>query len=250
MGKYDYIPVSNDTDSISFRKQDGSPFTEEEQKRLIEEINQIMPKMIEFEHDGYFETVVVVKAKNYVMRTHAGKVKYKGSSILDQKKEPALRELLNRLIVDLMDNDGQSVVDIYHEYIKEAANIKDISRWAVKKSVSAKVLSPVRTNEQVIFDAIKHKNPREGDKFYLYTAIEGARQKVEKGEPVFLKSGKPSMVPNYILKCVDDWDNDSYQEHYLKRVYATISILENILDLNKFIKYHNKSNQSLVSKLP
>jgi DNA polymerase elongation subunit (family B) len=249
IAKYNYIPVSNDTDSISFRKPDGSPFTDQEQQELIDEINALMPSKIEFEHDGYFETVLVVKAKNYIMRDYNGKVKYKGSSIKDQKKEPALREMLGELILDLMDTNGKNLKDIYHKYIKEAMDIQDINRWSVKKSISDKVLNPSRKNEQVILDAVKHRNPREGDKFYLYTALDGERQSISKGEPVFLKNGSPKMEPNNILKCVEDWSGDEYKEHYVKRVYMTLSILENLIDLDEFVKYHNKSNHKKLQEL-
>lgn len=246
MKSYNYIPVSNDTDAISFRKQDGSPFSKEEQNKLIDEINSLLPEMLEYEDDGYFETVLVVKAKNYVMRTPDMKVKKKGASLVDMKREPALREMLGELITDLMDTEGANALKIYHKYIQEAMNIQDINRWVVKKSISDKVLNPQRTNEQVVLDAVKHKNPREGDKFYLYTALDGKRQKVAKGEPVFLKSGEPSMIPNNILKCAEDWRGDEYKIHYIKRVYMTLCILENLLDLDQFIKYHNKGNHKLL----
>lgn len=144
---------------------------------------------------------------------------------------------------------NEEILNIYKTYIQEACNIQDISRWAVKKSISTKVLNPSRTNEQVILDAVKHKNPREGDKFYLYTALDGERQKISKGEPVFLKSGEPSMVPNNILRCVEDWSGDEYKDHYIKRVYMTLCILKDLLDMDKFIKYHNKSNKPLLEKL-
>jgi hypothetical protein len=246
MKTHNYHITNCDTDSISFRKMDEKPFTDEEQKNLLEEINKIMPNMIEYEDDGYFESVLIVKAKNYVLRDLDGNITYKGSSIKDQKKEPALREMLNKLILDLIDNEGKNIEDIYHRYIQEAMNIQDINRWAVKKSISEKILNPSRKNEQVILDAVKHKNPREGDKFYLYTAIDGERQKISKGEPVFLKDGTPKMEPNNILKTVDDWNKDDYKEHYVKRVYMTLCILENLIDIDKFIKYHNKGNHKLL----
>ena len=246
---HDFIPVSNDTDAISFRKQDGTPFSQEEQDKLIDEINSIIPKMLEYEDDGYFETIIVVKAKNYVMRTPDMKVKFKGSSLIDVKKEPALRELLNECIMDLLDTEGENCLDIYHKYIKEANNIQDISRWATKKSITDKVLKPARTNEQKIFDAVKHLNPREGDKYYVYTADAGLNQKVVKGELVFLKSGEPKMEKTTKLKVVEEWSNDEVKAHYTKRVYMTIDILKNVLDMEQFIKYHNKSNSKLLEEL-
>lgn len=141
------------------------------------------------------------------------------------------------------------IIDIYKQYIIEANNIKDINRWTTKKSVSKAVLNPTRTNEQKVLDAVKHKNPREGDKFWLYTALDGMKQAIAKGEKVFLKSGEPKMVENRILKCEDEWSGDEDKVHYTKRVYMTLSILENLLDLDKFVKYHNKGNQKLIGGL-
>jgi hypothetical protein len=155
---------------------------------------------------------------------------------------------LNTLVDDLLEG-GNNINDIYHKYIKEAYNIQDPQRWSVKKSVSSKVLNPERANEQNAYDAIKHKEPREGDKFYLYTALDGERQDIAKGELVFNKKGEPKMIPHNILKCVEDWDNDAYRDHYIKRVYMTIRILENLLDMESLVKYHLKSNQEELHKL-
>jgi hypothetical protein len=149
----------------------------------------------------------------------------------------------------ITEEQQEKIRKIYHKYIKEACDVQDITRWAVKKSVSDKVLNPQRTNERVILDAIKHKDPREGDKYFLYTALDGMRQKVAKGEPVFLKNGDPSLIPNNILKLTEEWSGDEYKEHYVKRVYMTLCILENLLDIGKFIKYHNKSNKKKLEEL-
>ena len=248
--KHNFKIVCCDTDSIAFNKQNGSPFSSEEQEFLINEINSLLDDRLIYEDDGYYEKIVVVKAKNYITQcARTGKVSYKGSSIKDQKKEPALREMMDTIINDLLETEGANVVEIYEQYIVEAMNIKDISRWATKKSVSKAVLNPARKNEQKILDAIEHKEPREGDKFWLYSAIDGEIQKVEKGEPVFLKSGEPKMIENKILRCVDEWQGDEDKLHYVKRVYNTIKILETVLDMEQFIKYHNVGNRKLLDML-
>lgn len=249
INQYNYIPACNDTDSISFRKPDGSPFTKEEQQKLIDEINSYLPEMLIYEHDGYFESILVIKAKNYVLREHNGKVKKKGSSITDVKRELALREMLDKLIADIMDNDSKNCVDIYNKYCLEAYNIQDIDRWTTKKSITKAVLNPTRTNEQKVLDAVQHKSPKEGDKFWLYSAIDGEKQDVKKGEPVFLKDGTPKMVDNCILKLNEDWSGDEDKWHYVKRVYMTLEILKNVLDISQFTKYHLKSNRKLLEEL-
>jgi DNA polymerase elongation subunit (family B) len=238
-----------DTDSISFRKQDSSPFLKEEQQTLINEINSLMSEMIEFEHDGYYDTVLVIKAKNYVMRTSEGsELILKGSSLKDTKKEPALKEMLQKLIMDLIDTNGEHIVDIYNKYIKEAYNIQDIKRWVTKKSITKAVMNPERLTEQKVLNALKGKNFQEGDKIWVYSAIDGEKQKIVKGEPVFFKKTKePKMVPNTVLKLEEYWDGDYDRIHYVQRVWDTIMILENLLDKDQIIKYHLKSNQKLLN---
>jgi len=245
-----YVMTNADTDSISFRKPDGSEFSKEEQVKILQDLKTIMPNMIEYEDDGYYSRVLVLKAKNYVLKKHGEtKLKYKGSGIKDQKKEVALREMLDTLIADIIDTDGVNVVDIYHKYIKEACSIKDISRWTTKKSISKAIFNSTRKNETKILDAVTHLNPREGEKYHLYVAVDGEIQEVKKGVPTFLKDGTPKMIPNEILKVSSDWSGDEFKEHYVKRVYSTISILKNIIDMDKIVKYNNKSNLGKLKQL-
>lgn len=244
--------ISNiDTDSISFYKPGYSEFTKKEQEQLISQVNEIMPGLVEYEHDGYFEHFIVVKAKNYVMQEKGqDKLKMKGSSILDQKKEPALRELMNSFIDNILETEGENLVEIYESYIQEAMNIKDISRWATKKSITKKVLNPGRANEQKVLDAVQHKDIQEGDKVWLFTAIDGMKKKVVKGEVQYDKKGNAKMVENCILKLQEDWQSGEEDKlHYVKRAYDTVKIFENIIDINNFIKYHNKGNKKLLEKL-
>ncbi len=79
-----------------------SEFTKEEQDALIAEINEHMPELIKYAHDGYYKTVAVLKAKNYILVEPSGKVKLKGSSIKDQKKEPRWK-IINHLSYRLFD---------------------------------------------------------------------------------------------------------------------------------------------------
>jgi DNA polymerase elongation subunit (family B) len=242
MPRHDWKLVNLDTDSLSFCKNDGSKYTEQEKQMIFEGLNKIMYS--EWEDDGEFDKLIVIKAKNYVMKTSDGKIKIKGSSIMDAKKEPALREMLEKLLMDLMDTNGDNYVNIYEDYIQEAVDIQDINRWAVKKSITDKVLNPGRKNEQVVLDAIVHLNPREGDKYFLYNSVDGERQKMVKGEPQYYKDGRPKMEPNRILRVVDEWNKDEDKAHYIKRVYKTMKIIDTVIDMDQVERYDLKSNMS------
>lgn len=244
---HDFVMVNADTDSISFKKQDESDFTEEERIELIEEINSLLPELIEYEDDGYFEKLVVVKAKNYVLKEYGSdKIKYKGSSFKDAKKEPALRELMKEILEESLIYERQSYINIYEKYIQEAIGIQDIKRWSVKKSVTEKLFQSDRANETKVIDAIGDKPIRVGDKIFLFNKIEGEKQSIVKGEPIFLKSGEPKMVENKVVKLIEDFDGDYDKWHYVQRVYKTLDILKNVIDMDKITKYHLKSNRKLL----
>lgn len=252
--EHNFKMTNCDTDSISFSKQDGSPFSNEEQESLISEINELMEKHIVYEHDGYYDKVIILKAKNYILRDNdTQKVSLKGSSIRDQKKEPALREMMEVMFDDLLNNNGSNIKEIYEKYIVEANNIKDISRWCVKKSVTKSVLNPTRSTEQKVLDALKGIEIREGDKVWLYNALDGKIPQVLKvtGEAYcpLVKNRYPKMIDNRILKVIDSWDGDEEVLHYTKRVHSTLDILKNVLDMELFVKYHNKGNISLLQEL-
>lgn len=241
-----FVMTNADTDSISFRKSDGSPFTDEETEYLISEINDILPEKIEYEDDGYFDRVIVIKAKNYVLKS-GDKIKYKGSSLTDSKKEPALIEMLHRIIEDSLIYENTDYVYTYEKYLKEVMDISNISRWAVKKSITEKLLESDRANETKVVDALEGKDFQIGDKVYVFTKIDGLKQAVVKGEPVFLKkTGEPKMVENSVLRLVEDFDGDYSKWHYVERVYKTFKILENVIDMSRLVKYHLKANRKLL----
>lgn len=248
---HDFIIGPTDTDSISFCKSDMSAFSGEEQEKLLAELNGIMDKGITFEDDGYFSRILAVAAKNYcLVEDGSTKIKMKGSSIKDSKKEPALREFMDTVIDDLLFERGNTA-EIYKKYVLEAGAITDINRWAIKKSISKKLLEGTRKNETDVLDAIPDLSlVREGDKIFIYRALEGERQVVIKGEPQFYKkTGLPKMEPNSYLKQVQFYANDADKSHYYGRVYATLSIFENVLDISAFLDYSKPKNVIMLTPL-
>ena len=246
----DFTLVNCDTDSISFNKKDGAIFTEDEQAVLIDELNSIFPDSIKWEHDGIYHTVIVFKAKNYAL-WDGKKLKLKGSSIKDQKKEPALLEFLQKSIWDLINSNGDNLVDIYHKYIKESLNPIDIKRWAQKKTLTKPILvcendDLARTNEKVLWRAIKDKGLSEGDKFYIYPAIFSETETI-----TTLKNGKikVKIVKDTGVKSIDDWTQDHDSEKLVSRVFSTLEILSNVIDMNRFIDYSLVKNKHLLKDL-
>jgi len=153
----------------------------------------------------------------------------------------------------LNDNQNKKILEIYKKYCLEALEPTDIGQWTVKKTITKPVLNPERLNEQKVLDAcnaaISAKvipTVREGDKIWVYQAVDGEKQKVTKGEPVFLKDGTPKMEENKILKFPELYDKDHDKWHYVQRVYKTLEILNNVIDMDQFEKYHLKSKRKLL----
>ena len=268
MPRHDWVLVNIDTDAISFAKKDGSNFTKDDKKLIEKEINQIMYS--QWEPDGKFEKFVVFKAKNYAM-VEDGKKTVKGSSIMDPKKEKALSEMLQRCIDELLDNNVDNCYKIFDEYAEEIQNIKDISRWTTKKSITETMLASDRLQEQKIKDAIEGTNYQIGDKVYVYNDVDGEIQDSAKGELLYKRMLKseyealgfekkpkletcthsdrttcrecnpdlyvPKMIPNRILKRQEEFDGSYDIEHYMQRLYATIEILGNVVDMEKVKRY-------------
>jgi DNA polymerase elongation subunit (family B) len=197
--------VNADTDSITICKPDGSLFSDHEQESLLRELNSLFPKTISWEDDGYYRKVIVLKIKNYITQTQDGKVKIKGSALKASTKSPAMKEMINR-IIDSMLNDRNDFQDIYLEYIKEAAKVKDIKRWASRKTISERTLNSERKNETRIKDVIQGTEIVEGDRIYVFNKTKDELELVERFNGVY--------------------DIDKM----LQSVYDTAWVFENVLD--------------------
>lgn len=231
--KYNFVIPNGDTDSITFCKPDFLGLSEEEQRDLIEEINHVSPEYMDWEPDGYFKCVIVLKSKNYILLDQNNKITLKGSGLKDSKKEIALKELMSEVIDGLL-YEKNNLQAVYDKYKAEALNVQDITRWSVKKTVSKKLLESDRKNETDVVDALSGLDLREGDKYLIYNAVDGQRQIHVKGEPQFYKkTGLPKMEPNTFLKRAELWSGDQDTEHLLDRIWKTLQIFGAVVDLGK-----------------
>jgi hypothetical protein len=242
------ILVNCDTDSISWCKEDQSPFTEDERVAILDELNSLTDDLIIWEDDGNYDCVIVVKSKNYVLYSD-GKIKYKGSSLRDSKTEPILRDFLQKALEYLIHKRDDELLGLYHDLVKQAHNVTDVSQWAVKKTVTYAVMHSERKNEEKIREALKNKLLREGDKYYFVNVIKGYEPVVKKGEIQYTKDGATKIQQKQTLMLVEDYDGDINVDHLLKRIYAVISILKNVIDIDKFLNYNLRRNKKRLEEL-
>ena len=217
------VPVV-DTDSITVSKPDGSSFSQEEIDILTKEINELTDELINWEFEFYIPKMIVLKAKNYAM-WDGKKLKLKGSAFKSSTLEVALKEFLNEMI-DAMLHDKTNYGEIYLKYVREILDIKDIKRWASKKTISSKTLTSERANETKIKDTIKDTDYREGDKIY-----------------VFFKE-------NCELCLVENFSGDYNKDKMLLKLYKATERFETILPVKElFINYSLKKNRKLLDEI-
>ena len=221
---YNYTIGPVDTDSISFCKPDGTPFSQEEIDKLMKEINDISPEFMIWENDGYYKKVIASRAKNYIL-WDGNKITIKGSAFKSSTLEIALKEFLNEMI-DAMLHDRNNFDEIYIKYVKEILDIKDIKRWASKKTISSKTLTSERKNETRIKDTITDTDYREGDKIYVF----------------FKENGELSLIEKF--------DGDYNKDKMLLKLYKATERFETILPVKElFVNYSLKKNKKLLEEI-
>lgn len=225
MKSHNFELVGGDTDGLAFRKPDHSPFSKVERTYLLNELNSLMDNMIHWEDDGVFACQVVVKAKNYILVDENGKTKIKGSALKATTKEKALQQFVRDIIQLLVDNHQYLVEHTYMQYAQEIVNLKDISRWCSKKTITSAVLKNTRTNERRVREALKGKPVQEGDKVLMY----------------FKTPTELSLLENF--------DGTYDVSILLGKLYDTLCVFETVLDLKEIPNLALKKHKGLVESL-
>lgn len=219
-----FVVANGDTDSVSISKSDQTSFSYEERAELLMDLNSNFPSRIKFEADGYFECFVVLKAKNYILYSD-NKIKNKGSALKSSKTEIALKEFLNEIILAVI-KETNNYTEIFNKYVKEIMDVKDIKRWASKKTITEKVQTSERANETKVMDAIAGSDYQESDKVY-----------------VFFKNDDS-------LCLIENFTNDYNKEKLLKKLFKTAQIFANILNIDElFLDYSLKRNKVKLQEL-
>lgn len=216
--------ANTDTDSISFCKPDGSFMPIEERKNLIKEINDLSPEFMLWADDGFYKKVIILKAKNYVLQKEDGSITYKGNSIKASTKEPALKEFIKRMIGAILE-EKFNYVEIYNEYVKEIMNVKDMTRWVTRKTLSDTMIKSTRANETKVIEALKGTEYKEGDRFYTF----------------FLPDDSQCLLENF--------KGEYSKDALLGKLFSTVKVFETIIDKKQFPNYTLKRNKKLLEEL-
>lgn len=256
---HEFVLGPVDTDSISICNQDGSLISTEQQEELLREINSMLPEFIVFANDGYYDKIIILRAKNYILK-QGDKITKKGSSLKSSKIEPRLKAFMSEIIDCLLTDNKDSIIDVYNKYVYEVNNLKDISGWCSKKTITDSVLNPERTTEQKILDSLNGQQVQMGDKIYVYFAEVKTNVEV----PKYKKNKATGLkeIVGYVAKEVIDnplvlkenWSTDMPNhsvDKLLKRIHDTLTIFENVITIEEYPRYYlkNKEVKELLRKV-
>ncbi len=236
---FNYRLLNLDTDSILINKYDNSTWSEQEQTEFLKALNDQFPELIKFDHDGVFQKIVILKAKNYALYD-GKKLKIKGSALKDSKSPPIIKKFKQEIIDYFLNEKQSQLIHLYNQYVKLTFNIKDISPWAKKVTITDKIkqckgheilskeekkAKGIRKNESDVYDALKGRYVQEGDKIYVYFNVNGN------------------------LSMIEDWQIDYDQTALLKNLYGSIKIFKNVIDIEQFPNYTLKRNKKALESL-
>ena len=217
-----FTVVNADTDSFSYTTRKKLPVHDFEYDIMM--LNSLYRPQIKWENDGQYKTVVIVKAKNYVLEDYRGDVKIKGSSLKATMKEPALRQFIDGVIMNLLHGRKDKLYDLYDLYARAISFISrdNIDQWASKKTITKAVLNPERTNEARVKEALRGRKVEEGDKIFVFF------QTPEK------------------LTLVEDFNGNYDKATLYKKLYKTLEIFSTLIDVDIFPNYSLKRNEGRI----
>lgn len=225
--QHDFHICPTDTDSISFCQKDGDVFLEEDQEELLRQINEFSPDKILWEDDGYFPKVIALKAKNYIL-FDGKKKKVKGSALKASTRSPAIKEFINEVVDIMINTDNEldiheKIKKLYWQYVLEINDVKDIKRWAARKTLSSTMEESNRANETKVMDAIKDSDYKEGDRFYVYYKTDDT------------------------ICLVENFDGDYNKIRLFKNLFDTMMIFSYVIPVKDLLlNYSLKKNQQFL----
>jgi DNA polymerase elongation subunit (family B) len=221
----DFKLVGCDTDGIAFKKGKQGKWLEGEADTLVQELNALMPKLIEWGNDGVVPKQLVIKTKNYVLVDAKGKIEVKGSALKATMKEPALQQFTREAIELLLDGTPDQLIFLYIAYVCRIKNITDISDWCSKKTVTKAVLNGQHTTQVQVRNAIGSKEVQEGDKLHMFYSDDNS------------------------LCLRENFTGQYDMDRLLDKLHACIVTFDTVIDTSVFPNFSLKRNKARLDRL-
>lgn len=214
-----FVIPNGDTDSLCFCYPDFRAMPKSEQDALASELNSLFPTGIEWADDGFYLSMLVLKAKNYALLKEDGKLKLKGSALKSSSKERAFKEFQERFIWQLLTNPSANPVQIYEDAVKDILKMADITKYSSKRTVTKTLLKSMRANETKVVAALDEADKSVGTNFYCYFKSDGSIGKTE------------------------NFDGDIDRSKLFDKLHSTMETFETIVDMKLFPNFALVRNQ-------
>jgi DNA polymerase elongation subunit (family B) len=208
--------IEIDTDGIYFVPPEEIR-TEEDEQRLIQDLDAFLPPGIELELDGRYPAMFSYKMKNYALLDDKGRLIIKGSGLRSRGLELFQRQWMEEMLLLLLRGERDKVPTLYQRYLEDIEHHRmDISLLMKTETLQdsletyqMKVKAKKRNPSAGYESALRSERPYQpGDQISYYVTGQGAKLKI-----------------NENCKLASQWDQshpDENVEHYkgkLKDLY-------------------------------
>jgi DNA polymerase I len=202
--------VEIDTDGVYFQPPEEVR-NEEQEEAFVAKVGESLPEGIRLAHDGRYEKMLSLKAKNYVLQDYEGKKIFKGASLRSRADEPFGRTFLSQAVDWLLQENPQAVAE---EYLRLTGALRaseiPIEQLCRRERVTEKSLRS------------EHRLYEKARRFKIGDYIEVYQQKGSRNQK---KSELLGLLTEY-----DPANDDVDYEHYVDKLYKFACRLRELFD--------------------
>jgi len=172
--------IEADTDGVLFGVP--STWTEDDERKLIDEVGQVLPTGISVEHDGRYAAMYSYAEKNYALQAYDGKVRLVGGSFRSSRSERYGEQFLRAAVPLLLDNRFEELRELYLETVARLRShqipIADLAISVIlSKNPETYARSGRREEQYEVLIAAGRERWKGGDRVSYYQA-RGGRKKL------------------------------------------------------------------------
>ncbi len=167
--------IEADTDGVYFVVPPGID-TEGEEHRFVEALSTALPEGIRLSHDGRYQGMISLKAKNYILVDYEGRLIIKGSSLRSRRDERVYREFIRKLAPLLINRRNEAASALYMEFADRLqAGQFDHREICRRESITEKTFS----NPNLRRLAAAAAGCEVGDRITVYQKNDGSLARIE-----------------------------------------------------------------------
>ena len=167
-----YYVIEVDTDGVYFQYPD---YLKEEVRRIPESLN--LPEWVTVEVESFFETMLSVKMKNYVLK-NGEHLEYHGNSLRSRRDEKFAKWFIRDVVERLFAGEYDQIVDLYKSYQHKFINQEfSPEMFAKKERITDKTFeSPAKRKLKAV---VEQTDLVEGDYIEIYQNDKGEYALIE-----------------------------------------------------------------------